>query len=64
MVTAGTEFHCIPLSSLKSLWFILSLFKEREIEQLLDPSKSEELRRTLADRKPDTGAVSNFSVFK
>ncbi|XP_013391541.1 IQ domain-containing protein E-like [Lingula anatina] len=34
-----------------------NLKKEREIETLLDPSKSEEMRRTLGDRKPDTGAV-------
>ncbi|XP_074647702.1 uncharacterized protein LOC141903482 isoform X2 [Tubulanus polymorphus] len=31
--------------------------KEKEIEQLLDPSKSEEMRRTLADKRPDTGTV-------
>ena len=31
--------------------------KDREIEQLLDPSKSDEMRRTLADRKPDAGTV-------
>ena len=31
--------------------------KEKEIEQLLDPGKSEEMRRTLADRKPDAGTV-------
>ena len=32
--------------------------KEKEIEQLLDPSKSEDMRRTLADKKPDAGVVS------
>ncbi|KAL8593279.1 hypothetical protein ACOMHN_009932 [Nucella lapillus] len=31
--------------------------KEKEIESLLDPGKSEEIRRTLGDRKPDSGAV-------
>lgn len=31
--------------------------KEREIEHLLDPSKSDEMRRTLADKRPDTGTV-------
>ncbi|XP_064631558.1 IQ domain-containing protein E-like isoform X2 [Lineus longissimus] len=31
--------------------------KDKEIEQLLNPSKSEDLRRTLGDRKPDSGAV-------
>ncbi|XP_064616436.1 IQ domain-containing protein E-like [Liolophura sinensis] len=31
--------------------------KGKDIEQLLDPSKSEELRRTLGDRKPESGAV-------
>lgn len=34
--------------------------KEKEIEQLLDPSKSEEMRRTLADKRPDTGVVRSF----
>ena len=39
--------------------------KEKEIEQLLDPSKSEEMRRTLADKKPDAGVVMQFgNVFK
>ncbi|XP_041362365.1 IQ domain-containing protein E-like isoform X3 [Gigantopelta aegis] len=31
--------------------------KEKEIENLLNPSKSDELRRTLGDKKPDSGAV-------
>ena len=37
--------------------------KEKEIEQLLDPSKSEEMRRTLADRKPDAGTVCLASIY-
>ncbi|ELU12618.1 hypothetical protein CAPTEDRAFT_218924 [Capitella teleta] len=36
---------------------VLALKKEREVEQLLDPSKSEEMRRTLTDKRPDTGTV-------
>ncbi|XP_046379018.1 IQ domain-containing protein E-like isoform X1 [Haliotis rufescens] len=31
--------------------------KEKEIDGLLHPEKNEELRRTMGDRKPDTGAV-------
>ncbi|KAK3580706.1 hypothetical protein CHS0354_005710 [Potamilus streckersoni] len=31
--------------------------KEKEMAALLDPQKSEELRRTLADKRPDSGAV-------
>ncbi|XP_076443397.1 uncharacterized protein LOC143281951 isoform X2 [Babylonia areolata] len=34
-----------------------NLKKEKEIESLLNPGKSEEIRRTLGDRKPDSGAV-------
>ena len=33
--------------------------KEKEIEQLLDPSKSEDMRRTLADKKPVSGSIEN-----
>ncbi|XP_025100404.1 IQ domain-containing protein E-like isoform X2 [Pomacea canaliculata] len=31
--------------------------KEKEIESLLNPGMSEEIRRTLGDRKPESGAV-------
>lgn len=34
-----------------------NLKKEKEIDVLLNPQKSEELRRTLADKKPDSGSV-------
>lgn len=34
-----------------------NLKKEKEIDGLLNPQKSEELRRTLADKRPDSGAV-------
>ncbi|KAK7507952.1 hypothetical protein BaRGS_00000917 [Batillaria attramentaria] len=34
-----------------------NLKKEKEIESLLHPEKSEEIRRALGDRKPDSGAV-------
>ncbi len=38
-----------------------NLKKEKEIEQLLDPSKSDDMRRTLTDRKPDSSTVSTSS---
>ncbi|ESO82030.1 hypothetical protein LOTGIDRAFT_170441 [Lottia gigantea] len=31
--------------------------KDKEMESLLNPSKSDDIRRTLGDRKPDSGAV-------
>lgn len=31
--------------------------KEREIDQLLNPNKNDDIRRTLGDRKPDSAAV-------
>ncbi|CAH1793332.1 unnamed protein product [Owenia fusiformis] len=34
-----------------------NLKKERDIEKLLDPSKGDEMRRTLADRRPDAGTT-------
>ncbi|XP_067935176.1 IQ domain-containing protein E-like isoform X3 [Watersipora subatra] len=34
-----------------------NLKKEKEIESLMDPTKSGDLRRTLTDRKPDSSAV-------
>ncbi|KAI0233849.1 hypothetical protein LSAT2_015937 [Lamellibrachia satsuma] len=34
-----------------------NLKKAEEIKQLLDPSKGEELRKTLGDRKPDAGTM-------
>ncbi|XP_052764700.1 IQ domain-containing protein E-like isoform X2 [Mya arenaria] len=34
-----------------------NLKKEKEIDSLLHPHKSEELRRTLADKRPDSGSV-------
>ncbi|KAK7112123.1 IQ domain-containing protein E-like isoform X2 [Littorina saxatilis] len=34
-----------------------NLKKEKEMESLLNPGKSEEIRRTIGDRKPDSGAV-------
>ncbi|XP_060594862.1 IQ domain-containing protein E-like isoform X2 [Ruditapes philippinarum] len=34
-----------------------NLKKEKEIDSLLNPQKSEELRRTLADKRPDSGSV-------
>ena len=40
-----------------------NLKKEKEIEQLLDPSKSDDMRRTLTDRKPDSSTVSTGLVY-
>ncbi|XP_053385052.1 IQ domain-containing protein E-like isoform X7 [Mercenaria mercenaria] len=34
-----------------------NLKKEKEIDSLLNPQKSEELRRTLTDKRPDSGSV-------
>ncbi|KAL4240651.1 hypothetical protein ACF0H5_001442 [Mactra antiquata] len=34
-----------------------NLKKEKEIDSLLHPQKSEELRRTLTDKRPDSGSV-------
>ncbi|XP_070581021.1 IQ domain-containing protein E-like [Ptychodera flava] len=33
--------------------------KQKQIEQLLDPGKSEDIRRAMNERKPDAGAVVN-----
>ncbi|XP_077979693.1 IQ domain-containing protein E-like [Glandiceps talaboti] len=33
--------------------------KQKQVEQLLDPSKSEDLRRAMNEKKPDAGAVVN-----
>ena len=35
----------------------LQFTKEKEIQNLLDPSKSDEMRRTLADGKSDSSSV-------
>ena len=37
-----------------------NLKKEKEIDQLLDPSKSDEMRRTLSEKRPDSSTVSFY----
>ena len=37
--------------------YIISFLQEREIQNLLDPGKSDEMRRTLADGKSDSSSV-------